>query len=93
MLRAQRHADLVQENLEDALLLRAFVRGLVDAVVHDLDGHALVGGQVDGQFDPEWWEGYCENRPKPSLKRTRYFSSMIGHSSMYSLGSSRRQFI
>lgn len=44
------HLDLVQKHLEDFLLVTAVELGLIDLVVHDLDGHAIICGEIDGQF-------------------------------------------
>ena len=74
------HADLIEKNLDHSMFLRAVPGGLVDLVIHDLYGHALVCRQIDAQLHSESGGGYCENRPTPSLNKTRYFSSMVGHS-------------
>lgn len=42
------HLDLVQKHLKDFLLVTAVELGLIDLVVHDLDGHAIICGEVDG---------------------------------------------
>lgn len=44
------HLHLVQKHLEDFLLVSAVELGLIDLVVHDLDGHAIIGRQIDCQF-------------------------------------------
>jgi hypothetical protein len=80
MFRLRGHANLVEKNLDHPMFLRAVPGGLVDLVIHDFYGHALVCRQSDAQLDPESKGGYCENRPTPSLNKTRYFSSMVGHS-------------
>lgn len=46
------HPDLVEEHLQHLLFIAAFALGLLDLLVHDLDGDALVGSEVDGHFDP-----------------------------------------
>lgn len=45
------HLDLVQKHLEDFLLVSAVEFGLIDLVVHDLDGHSIIGGEIDGKFN------------------------------------------
>lgn len=42
------HLDLVQKHVEDFLLVSAVEFGLIDLVVHDLDGHSIIGGEIDG---------------------------------------------
>lgn len=88
-----RHPYLVQELLQHLLLVASLGLGFLDLLVHDLDGHSLVRDSIDAHLNPEWRDSYFENLPVPSLKTTRYFSSMRGHSYRYSFGSSRMLFI
>lgn len=83
------HFELVEKHLENPFFVGTFKLSLVYFLVHDFDGDALVGGEVDAHLDPEFEGKYCENLPKPSLKTTLYFSSMMGHNSRYSWGRSR----
>jgi len=88
-----RHSHLVQKLIQSLQLVSSLAFGLLDLLVHDLDGHALVSHHIDRHFHPELLNIYLENRPDPNLKTTRYFSSMIGHRSKYYCGNSRMQFI
>ena len=85
--------DLVEEEFNHFIVGGVIGFWVVERVVHDLDGDSLIGGQFDAQLHPALLREYLENRPKPSLKRTRYLSSMTGQRSRYSLGSSRVQVI
>ena len=87
------HLDLVEESLEDLLLIAAFAVGLADLLVHDLDGNTLVGQHIHRHLDSTSTHAYLLKRPRPNLNITRYFSSITGHWSRYSCGSSRIKFI
>jgi len=78
-----RHPYLVQELLQHLLLVASLGLGFFDLLVHDLDGHSLVSDDIDAHLNSELPDSYFENLPVPSLKTTRYFSSMRGHSSKY----------
>ena len=88
-----RHPYLVQELLQHLLLVASLCLGFFDLLVHYLDGHSLVSDNIDAHLNSELQDSYFENLPVPSLKTTRYFSSMRGHSYRYSFGSSRMLFI
>ena len=85
------HANFVEEELNQRVFGGSIGVLLVQPIVHDLDGHTLLGRQVDAQLYPACGLEYLEKRPKPSRKSTRYLSSMTGQRSRYSLGSSREE--
>ena len=41
------HADLIEENVKEALLMVGAAGVLLDALVHDFNSHTLVGSEVD----------------------------------------------
>lgn len=88
-----RHFYFVQEGLEHSLLVAVLAVSFLHLFVQNFYGYALIRRQVYRHLDSDLVQIYLENRPKPSLKRTLYFSSMTGQRSRYSLGRSRMQFI
>jgi hypothetical protein len=93
MMSIMRHLHLVQKLLEGLQLVPSFALCLLDLLVHYLDGHTFIGHHINRHLHPVLTHKYFEKRPDPSLKTTRYFSSITGHRSRYYCGSSRIQFI
>ena len=93
MVSIVRHPHLVQKLFEGLKFVPPLAFSLLYLLVHYLDGHALVRQHIDSHFNSDLRQWYFENLPEPSLKTTRYFSSITGHRSKYSWGRSRMQFI
>lgn len=74
MLPLKAHLHFVQEHVQNLGLVPPLDLRFVYFLVHDLDGHPFVRGEVDAHFDSKLREEeYLEKRPRPSLKSTLYF--------------------
>lgn len=85
---------LVYEHCQWFLFVPSLNVILLNFVIHYFYRHSLVIWEFQSHLDPGYWAiGYFENLPEPNLNSTLYFSSIVGQSSRYSMGRSRRNCI
>jgi hypothetical protein len=53
MPRFEGHFEFVEEHFQDFLLVATFKCSLVNFLVHNLDGDALIGGKIDAHLHPK----------------------------------------